>query len=321
MVEKSAVISLLNTLLKQTATIRKSGTQLKYYCPECRHYKKKLEISIEDGHKFGIMHCWVCGWSGNLHTLLKYLNASQSYYIQLGLLTRKIKKTKTTDNLEDLFSDIDDSPKIRNRLPDEFQPLWKVDDSFEYKHAIGYLNRRGITKCDILRHNIGFCKTGEFFNRIIIPSYDRRGNLDFYTGRAIYKTMFYTHKTCDFNKNIVGFESTINLKDVVTIVEGPFDALTVRYNSIPLFGKSLSDKLRGELLCNRPPRVNILLDNDALKSSTYICEELMKNGIIVHLIELKDKDPSVLGFSKTWEIINSTPPLTFKGLLKYKLNL
>lgn len=321
MVEKSEVISLLNKLLKQSATIRKGGTQLKYYCPECKHYKKKLEISIDDGQKFGIMHCWVCGFSGNLYTLLKYLNAEQYYYTHLGLLTRKIKKTKPTDNLMDLFKDDDETPKSLNKLPNEFQPLCKFDDSLEYKHAMSYLKRRGITKCDILRHNIGFCKSGEFFNRIIIPSYDRHGHLDFYTGRAIYKTMFYSHKTCDFNKNIIGFESTVNFKEMVTIVEGPFDALTVRFNSVPLFGKSLSEKLKSELLCNRPPRVNILLDNDALKSATYICEELMNNGINVFLIELNDKDPSVLGFDKTWEIINTTPPLTFKGLVKYKLNL
>ena len=320
MIEKSEVISLLNKLLKQSPTIRKGGTQLKYYCPECKHYKKKLEISIEDGHKFGIMHCWVCGFSGNLYTLLKYLNAAQSYYIKLGLLTRKIKKTKPTDNLEDLFKD-DEELTIHNTLPREFQPLYQVDNSIEYKHAINYLKKRGITKYDILKYNIGFCKTGDFYNRIIIPSYDRHGNLDFYTGRAIYKTMFYSHKTCEFNKNIVGFESTVNFNEPITIVEGPFDAVTVRYNSIPLFGKSLSSKLKAELVSNKSPRINILLDNDALQSAIYMCEILMNNGVNVYLIELKDKDPSVLGFDKTWEIIDSTPQLTFAGLIKYKINL
>jgi len=316
MIEKSEVTSILNTLLGQTPSIRKGGTQLKYYCPKCHHYKRKLEICMEDGRKFGIFNCWTCDFSGNLYTLLNFCRADHSYYVRLGLLVRRIKKTKDTDSLEDLFSDDNDIEAVR-KLPNEFVPIYEGNN----RNALNYIQKRKFTECDVIRYNIGFCENGEYYNRIIIPSYDRFGNLNFFTGRSISPVAFYAHKNCDFSKNIVGFESTINFKEMVTIVEGPSDAISVRFNAIPLFGKSLSEKLKLELICNKPPRVNILLDNDALKDSIDICETLINNGVNVYLVEMSGKDPNVLGFEETWKIIDSTKPLKFEGLLKYKLNI
>ena len=41
---------------------------------------------------------------------------------------------------------------------------------------------------DILKHNIGYCDEGKYSNRIIIPSYDSDGQLNFFVGRDFYKS-------------------------------------------------------------------------------------------------------------------------------------
>ena len=51
-----------------------------------------------------------------------------------------------------------------------------------------------------------------------------------------------------------------------------------KYNVIPLFGKSLSDKLKEIIIHEVPPKVNVLLDNDAISDSIKICEYLLSNG-------------------------------------------
>ena len=110
-------------------------------------------------------------------------------------------------------------------------------------------------------------------------------------------------------------------KSIPSDVEGGFDGFAVRRNAIPLFGKTLSSRLKLKLLMNKPPVVNVLLDNDALLDSIKICEFLIKNEINTKMILLEEKDASLLGFKKTWEYINKSPLLTFDDLFKLKMNL
>jgi len=105
------------------------------------------------------------------------------------------------------------------------------------------------------------------------------------------------------------------------LVEGAFDAISVRNNAIPLFGKTLSNKLKSALICNTVKKVNIVLDNDALSDSIRISEFLLKNNIETRLVKLDGKDPSEIGFAKTWELINDTPVLDFELLFRSKLSI
>jgi len=97
------------------------------------------------------------------------------------------------------------------------------------------------------------------------------------------------------------------------------DAISVRNNCIPLFGKTMSKKLKLELISNEVPRVNVVLDNDAFSEAVKICEFLFKNNIKAHLIKMDDKDPSVLGYEKTMEIIEKSTPMEFEDLFKFEM--
>ena len=70
------------------------------------------------------------------------------------------------------------------KLPEEFKPMWEKSSNPFYP-TLSYLKRRGITHEDILKYNIGYCESGLFSNRVIIPSYDENGQLNFFVGRDI----------------------------------------------------------------------------------------------------------------------------------------
>ena len=197
--------------------------------------------------------------------------------------------------------------------------MWEPSNEIEYRHAFKYLKSRNITKYDIIRYNIGYSTEGELKNRVIVPSYDNNGNLNFYTARSFFDTNNLKYVSCSASKDIIGFELFINFDEPITLVEGPFDAITVKNNCIPLFGKTLSKKLKIKLLESDVPIVNILLDNDALKDSIKICEFLVKNGIETKLVLMDGKDPNVMGFEKTWQLIDSCDILDFEKLFKLKL--
>jgi hypothetical protein len=113
----------------------------------------------------------------------------------------------------------------------------------------------------------------------------------------------------------------INFDEPITLVEGPFDAIAVRTNCIPLFGKTMSKKLKMKLLEYDVPMVNILLDNDALEDSIKICEFMVKHDIPVKLVQLDGKDPNIMGFEKTWQMIEATDIVDFEKLFKLKITI
>lgn len=311
---QSQVSLLIDGILNQKATFRKGGNQALYYCYKCRHYKKKLEICLEDGSKFGIFNCWTCGWSGNLITLLRSHNSPQSCFDKLHFLTKDIRLIRRKSR-KLVSTDVS--------LPPEFIPL-SINNyaCVEYRNVIAYLKKRKITPIDILRHNIGYCKTGEYEYRIIVPSYDASGKLNFFIGREYYNAEgVIPYQKPDVSMNIVGFESFINYNESINIVEGCFDAFAVRNNAIPLFGKIISSKLQERLIVNRVKRVNMILDNDALHDAINNCKLMIRLGIEVCLVRLSGKDPSELGFEKIHELIRNAKPLEFDDLLAYELGI
>ncbi len=316
MLSQEDTVSILNKALKQSARLRK-GTDAVYFCPKCKHHKRKLEINIVSGK----YHCWVCNLSGlNLRSLFNKLNVSKEYYKILDQSSGiRLNPGRKIEDLKDVFLQ---KPKTLDvsKLPDEYRPLNEYKNSIEYRNAISYLLKRNITKHDILRYQIGYCEDGIYRQRIIIPSYNKDNDLNFFVGRSYYEHSKLKYNNCTFNKNIIGFESVVDFNQQITLVEGPFDAMAVRYNVIPLFGKNLSKKLKIELLVNKVPSVNVLLDNDAFNDSVRIVEFLIKNNIPTRIINIGEKDPSVLGFERTWELIRSSKILDFKSFFELKMN-
>lgn len=309
MLRQTQLLSLLDKVLKQNARLRK-GNEAVYFCPFCNHYKKKLEINLDTQ----LWECWVCHIAGrSIRSLFKKLQVHTTYYTELYKIIGKPISHKRKEG--------DESPILS--LPTEFQPISHYSKSLEYACAYTYLKGRGVTKEDILRYNIGYCERGEYAKRIIIPSYDGDGNLNFFSSRT-YNDNLYKYKNPSWSKDIIGFQLFINWGEPVTLVEGAFDAISVRNNSIPLFGTTMSNMLKEAFIENGVWRVNILLDNDALKKAVEIYEfigNLQVYEIDVHLIKLKDKDPSILGFEKVTELINNSEPFGFKDMIQLKMSL
>lgn len=306
-------IRILNKVLKQKAKIRK-GTDAVYFCPKCKHHKRKLEVNLNTGK----YNCWVCNFSGlNLNTLLRKVGAPKECYSQLDLIKSERSSTVASDVIKLDFTD-----KVKSKdivcLPDEFKPLNVFCDSSEYKTAIKYLVNRGITKYDIFRYQIGYCDSGVYRQRIIIPSYDKEGELNFFVGRS-YTDSTLRYSNSETSKDVIGFESLVDFTQELTLVEGVFDAMAVRYNCIPLFGKNLSNRLREALVSNPVPVVNVMLDFDAYKNSVRIVDFLMKNNIRTRFINIGKFDASVLGFEETWKIIRNSSVLDFESMLSIKM--
>jgi DNA primase len=208
-------------------------------------------------------------------------------------------------------------------LPKEFISLTDIVENrittIESKHAIKFLRNRGITADDIVKYNIGFCNDGPYKERVIIPSYDENGIVNYFIARA-YKDgpTKYKNPPADA-KSAIGWELYINWDAPIILVEGMFDALTIKRNVIPLFGKIIHEKLMKKLVASSVNRIYIALDPDAIKNALKYCEQLMAYGKEIYLVELDGKDANEIGFERFLNIIENTQPLDFQSLLMKKL--
>jgi DNA primase len=253
----------------------------------------------------------VCGFrGGNLQSLFSKLNVAAQFFTELQSIGHFIGDL-TTKNEEHIQ---------KPALPAEFNAFYNSKPSIEYRNALNYIRSRGVEKNDILRYHIGYCEDGPYKNRIVIPSYAYDGELNFFSARDYYGTSRLSYTLSPTSKDIIGFESMINFDEPITLVEGQFDAMALRFNAIPLFGKTMSMKLKLKLIESDTPKVNVVLDNDALKEAVSICKYLMDHGIRTHLVQLDGKDPSTLGFEQSWKMINSTPEFDFSSLIKTNLS-
>ena len=121
------------------------------------------------------------------------------------------------------------------------------------------------------------------------------------------------------SKDTVCFEMFINWNEPIVLCEGVFDAISIRRNVIPLLGKFPSKTLVTRLVEKKVKKIYVALDEDARQDAIKLSKFLMDYGISTYLLNMKDKDPSELGFTKFWELLNSTQQSTFSDIIKGRL--
>ena len=113
----------------------------------------------------------------------------------------------------------------------------------------------------------------------------------------------------------------INWNTPIILCEGVFDAIAIRRNAIPILGKSVSKALYKKILTSNVRDIYIALDNDAKTRALQIAEQFLNNGKRVFIVEMKDKDPSEMGFRTFTEYIQSAEELDLSRLMLHKLDL
>jgi len=302
------IINLLNRVIGNHGRRLKKSNEYMYWSPFISHHKPKLQINTQTQK----WHCWVSNQGGhNLFQLFKKLKASREQFDELSdivgkpkSLSSKYEKNKQKDIV---------------RLPNEFKPLWKGNVSIIKKHALVYLKNRGINMVDIIRYGMGYCEEGLYANRIIVPSYSSDGDLNYFVGRDIYGGGF-KYKNPPVSKDVIGFDLFINWNEPIVLCEGVFDAIAIRRNAIPLFGKTIPKSLMKKIYEKQVKQIYILLDSDAISDSIKMTDNLMKNGINVYYVNLSEEDPSDMGFKKVINLIKETKQTSFSDLMRMKLN-
>ena len=272
-------LSILNNILGRY--YRSNGEYL-FECPYCNHHKNKFSVNIEKN----VYKCWICDSRGkNIFRVIR----------KFGDFKQQERWKELSGNKEDLnkfnFLFEEETKELKQEeileMPENFCSLTRLSGNRSHKRALNYLLNRGIDKSDILKWKIGYCDSGHFKDRIIIPSFNNDGNLNYFIART-YAENYKRYLNPSVSRDIIFNELYVDFSEEVTIVEGVFDAIKAK-NSIPILGSTIREtsKLFTRIVENDTP-VLLALDPDAKKKTEAIKKLFLKYGIEVRQVKYQD---------------------------------
>jgi DNA primase len=272
---KQAAKKILNEALGRG---RDHGSEILFKCPKCNHHKSKLSVNINKN----VFKCWICDYRGRS---IRRLIRSFGSYTQLQKWDA-IFGREDLERFDDLFAERNTEryDQIVD-LPEEFISLCHDNIPKTGLYARNYLKSRGITDQQILKWKIGYCFSGEYRNRIVVPSFNDDGNVSYFVARS-YNGDTYKYKNPRASKNIVFNELYVNWNEDLILVEGVFDAINAG-NSVPILGSTLrtDSSLIKKIVFNDTP-VYVALDPDAAEKERKVIKTLLKYDVELYKIDV-----------------------------------
>lgn len=244
-------------------------------CPHCEEEGKTDKLWINKQKKIG--YCYYCdeSWSA-VRIVMEF--AGLNYFETLKLLMRNRVVSYSADldkavaevtaEEEEVIEQVYELPKAI-RLPKEFIPVTASTP------APKYMLDRGISTATAMMYKLGWCISGYFKGRMIMPFYVK-GRLISYsardmTGKAEKKYLY--PKGAPTGKGIFNYDR-IKEYDRIYLTEGCIDAITSGRDVGALGGKSLTMHQNLLLAEAAPSEVVFMFDGDeAGREATIKCAE------------------------------------------------
>lgn len=290
----------------------KDIAQYQFNCPWCREENNGIpdgKYNLEINFEMGKHHCWKCEGKGTISKIIRRFGTKdqlQEYY----LIVKDLKESKYYNI--GLFDDngvfvYDDSQYLR--LPKTFK---KIElKSLRKPKLLAYLTKRKITQDTIDFYNIGYTTWEEeewqMRDRIIIPSYDMFGELNYWVGRDFTdnpKKVKYKNCSAD-KKKIVLHEDKIQWDADIVLVEGALDCIYY-HNAIALLGKVLTrdSELYRAIHEKANSRITICLDSDTKIDETKRIYRLLNRGRLygkINYVRMGNDETPYKDFGETYE--------------------
>lgn len=329
--------------------------ELRYNCPFCDDGRNRHKLYVSTDKR--VWNCFNCGRHGYITSLLAKIydvdyKEANDIASSLGISALTISPNSEISDEEKLLVYVKNTTVNENKKDDdnlELKPApfihgyKSLKDNYmlpEAKPFLKYINKRGFTSDDIVKHGIGYVTDGYFRkpdsdiisvnNSLVFLTYGLDGKYIYWNTRSIEPNPYvksinapiydgcYSKKTAIFN-----FNSAIKEKNIV-ITEGVPDAITLGNSGVGTFGKQVTSEQIKLILDNVSDNQNIyvMLDMDAKPYIERLGRKLSnyhKNTFMV--INPTGKDANSLGKDKAWEIINANSvKVDDYGIIKLKLS-
>lgn len=266
------------------------GEERLFKCPACNHHKKKLSVNLEKDN----FKCWICDYkSPTIYRLVRRFGNYEQKRIWeelSGRMDLSANREELVDLIRNIGKKLKEEPEELVDLPEEFKTLTSKDNPLTSFKAVKYLKSRGISKNDIVKWKIGYCGSGEYQGRVIIPSFNADGDLNYFIARKYTEEFGPNYTNPKKSKDLVFNELSLNWKDDLVLVEGVFDAI-VAGNAIPLLGSTVKEDSKLFLkIASNNTRLYVALDPDAESKAIKLIQKLLKYDLEVYKIDVSGYD-------------------------------
>jgi DNA primase len=270
--------------------------ELSLCCPKCSDSKFKLQVNpYVTAHKIqGWCFCYK-GWhSFPLQELFRVnhidikLDESRSKLSGFEEFQAKMRDIKQEEPKTS-------RSKTTPTLPPEALPIIPAT-SWMAKKCLAYLQGRGFTESQIEDYGMMYASSGEYLNRVIIPTFEF-GELQYFqardiTGHSKLKVLNPIQADNALGKSEVLFNfDQARCHSQVTVCEGWGSAMASGYNAVAINGK-VASKTQVAKLREHWNDFLVLLDHGAEGEACDLAIQLMKPGGKVSIILLPDGDPN-----------------------------
>jgi DNA primase len=258
------------------------GPEFLFRCPYCHHYKRKFSVNVEKGY----YKCWICDKRGRNvgHPIRRF--GTLTNFREWQELVGKVD----LGEFDNLFGNAEEEEQeMILKLPEEYVSLANKGLPRTAMPFLSYLAKRQLSKKDVFKWKIGFCFEGEYANRIIIPSFNKDGFVNYFVARSIVDYQ-KKYKNPPVSKDIIFNELYVDWDEDVVVVEGIFDAIRA-CNGIPILGSTLREGSKlFKALVKSGVKVFLALDEDAETKTNKIIHSLMSYGVEVSKIDTSGYD-------------------------------
>lgn len=228
-------------------------------------------------------HCWHCGFGGrSLAPLMVYGSVELREYLESRPQTGSRR-----------CAIVDVRPRC-TALPEGYIPF-RLNGSPAEAPYLTYLRRRGVSDEAVELYRMGYACDGQLRGRVVIPSFDAVGLVNFWCARSIDERDPFRYRLPVASKDLVSNEHMVDWTRPVYLVEGIFDEVAVGPQGIALYGKFMPPTLALRLVERRPPTVHVCLDDDAEEEAWGLVGRLMAYDLPCSIVRLPGKDPGTVG--------------------------
>lgn len=301
-----------------TGRLARNGRNFDVRCPICApgdKQKRKLAILLEDDRS----HCWTCGYKA--HTLAPLV---RKFGTREQLIEYRDRFMPVSEHARRCLV-IDVTEPERLRLPDDFRLI--VTSSTRDPDALAlrrYLSQRNVSDRDMWYFKLGYSDDLRWKRRVIVPSFDAAGELNYFVARAIDRARKPKYDNPDANKLPIIFnELNVDWTKELVICEGAFDLMKCPDNAVPLLGSDLNEEgaLFNAILAHSTSVV-LALDGDMqVKKVPRLARKLAGYDIDVRIARLPpDADPGMTSKQEMKRLINEARPFSWTDAFMDRLD-
>jgi hypothetical protein len=210
------------------------------------------------------------------------------------------------------------------RLPADFQLLATSTSVHPNVKAIRkYLWARGLTDDDFWYFKFGYSQEYRWSRRVIMPSFDSEGSLNYFTARAVDQDRSMRYDNADAEKSQIIFnEMNIDWTQRLVVCEGPFDMVKCGENAVPLLGNTMleSSILFCNIIAHSTPIV-IALDSKETSKMQRIAQKLAEYDVDAMIVNVSPfKDPGEMSKEQFQEALHKARSVSWGEMFTSRLS-